>query len=377
MSDNTEEKLDEKILKVIPAEAAAKTAHITDADKQQTWTTATEGYRAQKYESGMMEALTDDKVAEINRHGGWQKFQIYDPDAEKNDSTGIFHKAPEQAIEPLPPVSETIRNAPDASPIVLNIQITNVPEVSQAVKPEEALQHLNHVFEAGVQAIRPIEQWLATPNAVNDAIIGIGPALDCVVDYYGNNTVARVIRDGHGVLEQAGDALNRTFSSQQTTEERAKIAGELMPFVFTDGLGTTGESVTVKTADLIATNVDAAVLQTIEKSLDAIKNAPDLAGEIKQGLYEFLNEQRLTAQQVEYAGIPRGFFDDIRRTAGKDDNYFSMSIADDSADWIPTRNEGGVEKKGFREKISPSELFVAELNRAVERLEPSIRQYLC
>lgn len=101
-----------------------------------------------------------------------------------------------------------------------------------------------------------------------------------------------------------------------------------MPFVFTDGLGTTGESATLKTADAVATQVDAAVMQTIEKSLDAIKAAPDLAADIKQGLYEFLKGQQLTVQQVEAAGIPRGFFDDIPRGAAKDDTFFAMSTAD-------------------------------------------------
>jgi hypothetical protein len=258
----------------------------------------------------------------------------------------VVERRANQAVEPIPPVSDSIKNAPDASPVVLNVQITNVPEVSQGVAPQQWMHHLNAAFAAGAQAIKPIEKWMATPNAATDALAGIGPVLEKALIYYANTPGEQVASDVQAVFGKIGDALDRTFSYAHTPEDRAKTAGEIMPLIFTDGFGTAGESASLQTADAVATHVDTAVMQTIHKSLDAIKKAPDLAAEIKQGLYEFLKGQGLTAHQVEYAGIPRGWFDDIQRGAAKDDTFFAMSEAEEGNGIArrsgPGHEEGGV-----------------------------------
>jgi hypothetical protein len=87
---------------------------------------------------------------------------------------------------------------------------------------------------------------------------------------------------------------------------------------------------TLKAADTVATQVDAAVMQTIDQSMNAIKNAgPEVANGIRQGLYNYLKKQGLTGSELEAAGVPRGFFNDIEQTTGKGDNFFAMSKADE------------------------------------------------
>ena len=369
MSDTDERRLDAQITKAQTPERIRTDGVIRTAEEEALWEKMNARHILGKHESATdLMCITDADKAK-------SKLEIYDPKAEA-EGPRVIEKAATQATEQIPPVPDAIKNAPDASPVVLNIQITNVPEVSKGVAPQQWLQQIDSTFAAGAQAVKPIEQWMATQNAVNKALLGIGPALDNAVNYYADTPVDQVVSDVQGLLSTAGDALDRTFSFAHTPKERAKTAGEIIPLVFTDGLGTTGESATLKTADAIATHVDAAVMQTIEKSLDAIKTAPDLAADIKQGLYEFLKGQELTAQQVKAAGIPRGFFDDIQRGAAKDDTFFAMSKADDSAEGIPSRNESKLDREPVTEKLPPSEQFVTELSRIVDGLPENERAFL-
>jgi hypothetical protein len=369
VSDTDERRLDAQITQAQTPEHIRTDGVIRSTKEEALWEKMNARHILGKHESATdLMCITDADKAK-------SKLEIYDPKAEAKGPS-VIEKAATQAMEQIPPVPDWIKNAPDASPVVLNIQITNVPEVSKGVAPQQWMQHLDTTFAAGAQAVKPIEQWMATPNAVNNALVGVGQALDNAVNYYADTPVDQVASDVHDALSSAGDVLDRTFSFAHTSKERAKTAGDIMPLVFTDGLGTTGESATLKTADAVATHVDAAVMQTIEKSLDAIKTAPDLAADIKQGLFEFLKGQELTAQQAEAAGIPRGFFDDIPHGAAKDDNFFAMSKADNPAEGIPSHNESKLERKPVTEKLPPSEQFVTELSRIVDGLPEDERAFL-
>jgi len=135
----------------------------------------------------------------------------------------------------MPALSPILSEGPYNSTVKLNVQITNVPEVSEGVKQEEALQHLNQVFEAGAEAVRPIKEWMATPNAVSDALVNIGPALDNAVNYYANTPTELVKQDTDALIDKAVDALDQTFVYAHTSQERAKVAGNLMPMFFFEG----------------------------------------------------------------------------------------------------------------------------------------------
>lgn len=178
------------------------------------------------------------RVAQIQAN----RLRFIDSGKENRDDTSTFagkpkvHEHPaKQAVEPMPSLTPILSKGPYNSSVKLNVQITNVPEVSEGVKAEEVLQHLNQVFETGAQAVRPIKEWMATQNAVSDALIGIGPALDSSVSYYGNTPANQVARDARAALTTAGEALGSTLDHLLTPDERAKAAGTMMPLFFFEG----------------------------------------------------------------------------------------------------------------------------------------------
>ncbi len=179
-------------------------------------------------EEGETIAQYNARVAQIQAN----RFGFFDSE---NDKKQVFEKPAKQAIEPMPALSSTVNEGPYNSTVKLNVQITNVPEVSEGVKPEEALEYLDQAFEAGAQAGKPVEQWMTTPNAVNDALVGIGPTLDNAINYFANNFSEKVYRDTQSILGRAGDSLDRTFAYPHSPTERAHIAGNLMPMFFFEG----------------------------------------------------------------------------------------------------------------------------------------------
>lgn len=150
-------------------------------------------------------------------------------------SVQIFEAPAGQAVEAMPQVSRTLLTGAYDSCVKLNVQITNVPEVSQPVNPQKLIHHLDAMLAAGATAVRPVERWLATPNAVNTAFISVGPALDNAVNYYANTPGDQVVKDAQFTVNSAGEALETTIGHALTPEERAKVTGSIMPLFFFEG----------------------------------------------------------------------------------------------------------------------------------------------
>jgi hypothetical protein len=147
----------------------------------------------------------------------------------------VFEQPASQATEPMPPVSERIRKAPDSSPFALNIQITNVPEVSPAIRPEQWLHHVGSAFGAGAEAVRSTEAWLAKSNAIHDSLVQLGPTLDTAVNYYSTKFPVEIARDAEDAVTEACKVLEKTFAFPHSAEDRAKTAGMMIPMFFFDG----------------------------------------------------------------------------------------------------------------------------------------------
>jgi len=176
------------------------------------------------------------RVAQIQAN----RFGLIDStDKESNDvgagKTKLHEHPAKQAVEPMPALSPALSEGPYNSTVKLNVQITNVPEVSEGVTPEKALQHLNQVFEAGAHAVKPIKDWMATENAVSDALVSIGPALDNAVNYCANTPSDQVNQDAKALLEQGFGVMDKTLSYPHPPQERAVLAGKLMPLFFFEG----------------------------------------------------------------------------------------------------------------------------------------------
>ncbi len=168
------------------------------------------------------------RVAQIQAN----RFGFFDTEA---DNAKVFEKSAKQAVEPPPSLSPILNEAPYNSSVTLNVQITNVPEVSEPLKPEELLQYADATFEAGAQAVRPIENYMAQPNAVTDSLLQIGPALDTAVNYYANASADKVIQDAQTLITTAGAAVAAALDHPLTPDERAKAAGTIMPMFFFEG----------------------------------------------------------------------------------------------------------------------------------------------
>jgi len=232
MADDVEQKIEVPVIAPL-SDGARREGQFTDTNKQGTWTKATEGYRASQKDSASMEALNDDDIERIKKHG-YEKFELYDPETQAGGAT-VYERPARQAIEEIAPVTESMMTGPYDSLVKLNVQITNVPEVSGPVNPEELLQYANTTFEAGAQAVRPVENYMMQQNAVTDSLLQIGPALDNAVNYYANTSVDQVVRDAQAVLITVGEAIGSALDHALMPEERAKAAGTILPIFFFEG----------------------------------------------------------------------------------------------------------------------------------------------
>lgn len=166
------------------------------------------------------------RVAQIQSN----RFGFFDSEKEKPK---VYEKQAGQAVEAPPSVK---LNDPDfQSSVKLNVQITNVPEVSAGVKPEELLQYTDTMMQSGAKVVGPVKEYMAQPNAVTDSLLQIGPALDNTVNYFANTPADKVAEDVQAIVGITGDAIDGSLGHAMTPEERAEAAGSIMPMFFFEG----------------------------------------------------------------------------------------------------------------------------------------------
>lgn len=174
------------------------------------------------------------RVAQIQAN----RFGFFDSEEEKTNDAGAgvagkirIHEHPaKQAVEPLPGLSPTMQQPPYESHVKANVQITNVPEVSEAVTEEMLARYGATVLESAAAAVRQVENHLAQPNAINSDFLKIG----------------QWAADVPGHLSQSPEQLNKDVSAIVTgtmeeidkplsVDERATKAGMLLPMFFFEG----------------------------------------------------------------------------------------------------------------------------------------------
>jgi len=144
------------------------------------------------------------RVAQIQAN----RFGFYDSAQEKTSDAGAgvaggakIHEHPaKQAVEPLPGLSPTMQKTPFDSSVKVNVQITNVPEVSEAVQHEVLGKYAEVVLENAAAAVRQIENHLAQPNAINSDFRKIGQWMS----------------EGPGHFAQSSEQLNKDVSAVAT-----------------------------------------------------------------------------------------------------------------------------------------------------------------
>lgn len=218
-----------------------------------------------------------------------------------------------------------------------------------------------------------IASFLAKPNAINDPLFhAVGGVITAVEEDPNavNHSLERV-----GTIIMNGSERYSALPNR----EKGHVIGETMFTLVNPEGSTEGATLAAKVSNDVAFNVDATVMSAIQKSLKAAENAartsPEVAQEMKQMLQSYLREKGLTGPEIEYAGVPKGYFDNIA-TADKGDSYLAMSKTDDPAEGLPRRSDGTLDGEPVSEKILPSDRFITELQHSVERLSESERNFL-
>lgn len=157
------------------------------------------------------------RVAQIQAN----RFGFFDSEVEAGEK--VFERPAKQAVEPMPALSPVITEGPYNSTVKLNVQITNVPEVSQGVKPEELLQYTDTMLQSGAQAVRQIERHMAEPNAINNDMAKLAAHF--------RQSPYQLNKDAQMLFDSVVDQIDHPM----TDDERAKAAGNLMPMFFFEG----------------------------------------------------------------------------------------------------------------------------------------------
>jgi hypothetical protein len=164
-------------------------------------------------------------------------FGIDERTASKELPFTIHEQAVSEAVERIPPLSDTLKAAPYSSWTKLNVQISNVPEVSKAVMGGDILRSFKTAAQTGADAISPIVHYIGTPAAIKEDLIRARRILMGIPKYFAQNpdVIMTDIEDAvKGTIQQAAD-LSEQVDKPMTAEHRAQMSGSLALFVLTDG----------------------------------------------------------------------------------------------------------------------------------------------
>ncbi|HEY9867647.1 MAG TPA: hypothetical protein V6D08_00445 [Candidatus Obscuribacterales bacterium] len=119
----------------------------------------------------------------------------------------------------------------------LDARIENSPEVSQGVQDVDDLKELGTGIGQGLlQVGQETLNYLATPGAVEESLLQLGPALDNAVNYYANTPADQVLQDAKEALGYAGQVLEQTLGHPLKVEQRGERSGEAMAMMFPWGI---------------------------------------------------------------------------------------------------------------------------------------------
>jgi hypothetical protein len=180
----------------------------------------------------------------------------------------------------------------------------------------EAKEETKHAGRVAWQALKDgtVVNFLSHPNAINDPMFhAIGSAFDAMAK--DPNAVNHAMEKLGAEIIKASEEYSRLPDA-----EKGKVIGHFGFFLINPSGSSEGGELALKIADGVATQVDAAVMKAVEQTIAAARNAtPQAAQEMKQMLYQYLRRHGLTASEFEYAGVPKGYLDEI---ANADENVF-------------------------------------------------------
>ena len=284
------------------------------------------------------------RVAQIQAN----RFVFFDSAEEKTNDAGVaggtkIHEHPaKQAVEPLPALSPTMQQPPFDSSVKVNAQITNVPEVSEAIQQEALGMYVEAVLENAAAAVHQIENHLAQPNALNSDFQKIGQWLSEGPEHFAQSP-EQLNKDISTVATGTMEEIDKPLS----VEDRAKMAGMLLPMFFFEG------------------GKEPINPETIEQmGLEGMSEAELKALGIEKRVEEILTAEEIETEMLESKGILQGSMEASEAVTKK-------SIHDKVTGYLfnPENGRGWVKGEWFRRALG----FDAANERHMAMLESQIK----
>ena len=167
----------------------------------------------------MVSDATTETTQEQNQNENGTSFTVYSLEAS-------------QATRNLDAISQELTRGDYQESIKLNVQITNVPQVSPGVKPEDLLGFTNAVLDAGAKAVRPVEEHLAKPNSINNDLWNLPGGAAKGIWHFAQSP-EQLNRDTAAITDTVIEIIDKPMMPEQ----RATAAGSLLPMFFFEGGG--------------------------------------------------------------------------------------------------------------------------------------------
>lgn len=153
----------------------------------------------------------------------------------------VYTASSSQAFEGPGRIDRALTEGPFQSSVKLNVQVTNVPEVSTGLKAEEVLGYFEHVMQAGAESVRPVKEHLSQSNAANQDICNLPNQAGDLLEHFAQSP-EQLNQDVITVTGRLIEAIDKPISK----DVRAVAAGRLMSFFFFEGEPTPINSETVQ-----------------------------------------------------------------------------------------------------------------------------------
>jgi len=156
-----------------------------------------------------------------------------------------------------------------------------------------------------------VANFLAQPNAINDPLFhAVGSTLDAMSK--DPNAINHALERLGNMIQEGSEQY-----SSLPKREQGQVIGKFMFGMGNPEGSTEGAELALKIAGKVGTKLDQAFLKTVQESLQSIElsayTSPQLAQQTKQIFFEYLRTKGLSVQELELAGVPKGYFDDIQK----------------------------------------------------------------
>lgn len=323
------------------SELSKREGRFTDLEKQSDWSKASKGYRSSQKPSATHEILTEQQIAELQRNGQGQKFEIVGLGDGSAEDTGtvIDYQQRMLADKKTFTLGMDYEERRDVRSVYQKLADFGQVSAKKAANPEEwqsyiqaeidkmigvgeglniAKEHTKGTVEAGWRALTDgtVAAFLSKPNALNDPLFhAVGGALAAMAS--DPNAV-------NSALERVGNTILRGSERYSTLSNREKghMIGEAM-FVLVNPEGSTeGAELTTKIVGTAVTKLDSVLTKTIQQTVkaaeDAALSSPAASQQFKRMLADYLKRKGLSVSDLENAGeIPKGYFDNLVGKGGE------------------------------------------------------------